>query len=162
MSMLHKFEPRKGAIDVRRTAPLTRSMEEFFEDFPPRRWMETFEPFGWKWPMGIDFDRSFRVDILDHEKEFIVRAELPGVEKDDVEVTISGDRLMIEAKREFEEEEQKETFYRHELGYGELMRTIALPVEIDGEHMEAELKDGILSVILPKVQAAERHTVKVA
>ncbi len=162
MSMLHKFEPRKGAIDVRRTAPLTRSMEEFFEDFPPRRWMETFEPFGWKWPMGIDFDRSFRVDILDREKELIVRAELPGVEKDDVEVTISGDRLMIEAKREFEEEEQKETFYRHELGYGELMRTVALPVEIDGEHMEAELKDGILSVILPKVQAAERHTVKVA
>jgi HSP20 family protein len=160
--MLHKFEPRKGAIDARRTAPLTRSMEEFFEDFPPRRWMETFEPFGWKWPMGMDCERSFRVDILDHEKELIVRAELPGVEKDDVEVTISGDRLMIEAKREFEEEEQKETFYRHELGYGELMRTVALPVEIDGEHMEAELKDGILSVILPKVQAAERHTVKVA
>lgn len=162
MSMLHKFEPRKGAIDVRRTAPLTHSMEEFFEDFPPRRWMETFEPFGWKWPMGIDFDRSFRVDIVDHEKELIVRAELPGVEKDDVEVTISGDRLMIEAEREFEEEEKKETFYRHELGYGELMRTIALPVEVDGEHMEAELKDGILSVILPKDQVAERHTVKVA
>ncbi len=58
--------------------------------------METFEPFGWKWPMGIDFERSFRIDILDHEKELIVRAELPGVEKDDVEVTISGDRLTIE------------------------------------------------------------------
>jgi HSP20 family protein len=138
--MLHKFEPRKRVIDVKRTAPLTHSMEEFFEDFPPRRWMET----------------------LDREKELIVRAELPGVEKDDVEVTIAGDRLTIEAEREFEEEETKETFYRHELGYGELRRTIALPVEIDAEHIKAELQDGILSVILPKVQAATRHTVKVA
>ena len=162
MSTLHKFEPRKGAIDVKRTTPLTRSMGEFFEDFPPRRWMETFEPFGWKWPMGIDPEQSFRVDILDREKELIVRAELPGVEKDDVEVTIAGDRLMIDAERGFEEEEQKATFYRHELGYGELMRTIILPVEVDVEHIEAELKDGILSVTLPKIQAAERHTVKVA
>jgi len=162
MSMPHKFEPRKRVVDVKRTAPLTHSMGEFFEDFPPRRWMETFEPFGWKWPMGIDFERSFRVDILDHEKELIVRAELPGVEKDDVEVTISGNRLMIEAEREFEEEESKETFYRHELGYGEFMRTIALPVEVDVEHIDAELKDGILTVVLPKIQAAARHTVKVA
>ena len=162
MSRLHKFEPRKRVIDVKRTAPLARSMEEFFEDFPPRRWMETFEPLGWQWPMGIDLERSFRVDILDREKELMVRAELPGVEKDDIEVTIAGDRLTIEAEREFEEEEKKDSFYRHELGYGELRRTIGLPVEIDVEHIEAELKDGILSVVLPKVQAAERHTVKVA
>ena len=162
MSMLHKFEPRKRGVDVRRMAPLTHSMEEFFEDFPPRRWMETLEPFGLKWPMGIDYERSFRVDILDREKELNVRAELPGVDKDDVEVTIMGNRLMIEAEREFEEEEEKDTFYRHELGYGELMRTVALPVEVDVEHIRADLKGGILNVHLPKVQAAERHTVKVA
>ena len=161
MSILHKFEPRNRAIDVKRIAPLTHSMEEFFEDFPPRRWMETFEPFGLKWPMGIDFEKSFRVDILDREKELIVRAELPGVEKDDVEVTISGDRLTIEAEREFEEEETKDTFYRHELGYGELRRTVALPVDVEVERIEAELKDGILKVVLPKTQAAERHTVEV-
>jgi HSP20 family protein len=69
---------------------------------------------------------------------------------------------MIEAERGFEEEEKKDTFYRHELGYGEFMRTIALPVDVDVEHIKAELKDGILKVILPKTQAAERHTVKVA
>ena len=162
MSRLHKFEPRKRMIDVKRTTPLTHSMEEFFEDFPPRRWMETFEPFGWKWPIGIDLERSFRVDVVDREKELLVRAELPGVDKDDVEVTVSGDRLVIEAEREFEEEEKKESFYRHELGYGELTRTIALPVGVDVEHIKAELKDGILNVTLPKIQAAERHTVKVA
>jgi HSP20 family protein len=129
--------------------PLTHSMEEF-------------EPFGWKWPVGIDYERAFRLDVVDHDKELIVRAELPGVEKDDVEVTIAGDRLIIEAEREFEEEDEKEDFYRHELGFGKLMRTIALPVEVDAENIHAELKEGILKVVLPKIRVAERHTVKVA
>jgi len=162
MSILRKLEPRKGAIDVRRTMPLTHSMEEFFEDFPPRRWMETFEPFGRNWPVGIDYERAFRLDVIDHDKELVVRAELPGVEKDDVDVTISGDRLTIEAEREFEEEDEREDFYRHELGYGRLMRTVALPVEVDAENIHAELKEGILKVTLPKIRVAERHTVKVA
>ena len=162
MSILRKLEPRKGEIDVRRTAPLARSMEEFFEDFPPSRWMETFGPFGWKWPRDIDTERTFRLDVIDRDKEFMVRGELPGVEKDDVEVTISGNRLMIEAAREFEEVDEKEEFYRHELGYGKFMRTITLPEEVDIEKIHAELKDGILEVTLPKIRAAERHTVKVA
>jgi HSP20 family protein len=162
MSMLSKFEPRIRGIDAKRMAPLTHSMEEFFEDFPPRRWMETYEPFGLKWPMGIDFDRSFRLDILDRDKELLVRGELPGVDKDDIEVSISGDRLTIEAKRMFEQDDETETFYRHELGYGELVRTVALPVPVDAEKIHAELEGGILTVKLPKVRVAERHTVKVA
>jgi HSP20 family protein len=149
-------------VDAKRMAPLTHSMEEFFEDFPPRRWMETFEPFGFRWPMGVDYERSFRLDVIDRDKEFLIRGELPGVEKDDVEVTVSGDRLMIEAEREFEEEDKKDAYYRHEVGYGKLLRTIALPAQVDAEHMSAELKDGILEVKIPKVQASERHTIKVA
>ncbi len=77
LSILRKVEPRKRAIDVRRTMPLTYSMEKFFEDFPQRRWMETFEPFGWKRPAGIEYERAFRLDIVDREKEFMLRAELP-------------------------------------------------------------------------------------
>ena len=148
--------------DTKRMTPLTHSMEDVFEDFPPRRWMETFEPFGWRWPMGVDFDRSFRLDVIDRDKELIIRGELPGVEKDDIKVTISGDRLMIEAEREFEEEDKHDRFYRHEVGFGKLMRTISLPVEVDAEKVSAELKEGILEVALPKVQAMDRHTVKVA
>ena len=124
--------------------------------------METFELLGWKWPVGIDYERAFRLDIVDRDEELLVRAELPGVEKDDVEVTIAGDRLTIEAEREFEEEDEKEDFYRHEMGYGKLMRTVALPVEVDPENIHAELKEGILKVTLPKIRVAERHTVKVA
>ena len=69
---------------------------------------------------------------------------------------------MIEAEREFEEVDEKEEFYRHELGYGKLTRTLALPDEVDPDNVHAELQDGILKVTLPKIRAAERHTVKVA
>lgn len=162
MSILRKFEPRKRMADVKRMTPLTHSIEDVFDDFLPRRWMETFEPFGWKWPMGVDFDRSFRLDVIDRDKELLVRGELPGVEKDDIKVTISGDRLMIEAEREFEEEDKHDTYYRHEVGFGKLMRTVSLPVEVDAEKVSAERKDGILEVSLPKVRAMDRHTIKVA
>jgi HSP20 family protein len=117
---------------------------------------------GWKWPIGIDYERAFRLDLIDHDKELVVRAELPGVEKEDVSVEISGDRLMIEAERKFEEEVEKEDFYRHELGYGKLMRTVALPDEVDADNVHAELKEGILTINLPKIRVAEKHTVKVA
>jgi len=162
MSILSRFEPDKRFVDVKRAMPRTQSMEEFLEDFPPRRWMETFEPLAWRWPMGVDYERSFRLDVIDHEKELVVRGELPGVEKDDIEVTVMGDRLMIEAERKFEEEEKKDAYYRHEVGYGKLMRTITLPVSVDADKVHAELKDGILEVFLPKLEVAERHTIKVA
>ena len=112
--------------------------------------------------MGANYERSFRLDVIDHDKELVIRGELPGVEKDDIEVTVMGDRLMIEAEREFEEEEKEDAYYRHEVGYGKLMRTISLPVTVDAENIRAELKDGILEVTLPKLEVAERHTIKVA
>jgi HSP20 family protein len=162
MSILSKFEPRKRFDNVKRAAPLNQSMEEFFENFPPRRWMETFEPLGWRSPMGVDYERSFRLDVIDHDNELVVRGELPGVEKDDIEVTVMGDRLMIEAEREFEDKDEEDNYYRHEVGYGKLMRIIALPVKVDPEKIHAELKGGILEVVLPKLEVAERHTIKVA
>ena len=161
MNMMSKFGSGMPGFDGKRLAPLTHSMEEFFEDFPPRRWMETYEPFGLKWPMGIDFERSFRLDILDRDKELLVRGELPGIERDEIEVTISGKYLTIEAERKFEKEDKDDKFIRHELGFGQLVRTVALPVEVDAEKIHAELKDGILTVRLPKIQAVERRTVKV-
>ncbi len=53
---------------------------------------------GWRQPKGADYERSFRLDVIDHDKELVVRGELPGIDKDDIEVTLLGDRLMIEAQ----------------------------------------------------------------
>ncbi len=148
--------------------PFTHSMEDIFENFLPRRWMEGFmEPFGMRrmrWPeLESDFDQpSLSIDLIDRDHDLLVRAELPGIDKDEVEITVAGDYLTIEAKRETRDEEKKKTFYRSELGYGRMIRTIYLPAEIDAEKVKAELKNGILEIKLPKIREIKRHTVKVA
>jgi hypothetical protein len=80
----------------------------------------------------------------------------------DLEITIAGDRLVFEAKREFEEEEKKEDFVRHEMAYGRLYRAVLLPAEVEGDKAKAELRDGILEITLPKVEATTPFKVKVA
>ena len=158
---------KKHTVAGREMRPFTHSMEEFFENRFPRRWMEGFfEPMAWKWPFWGDIEEPFevfpKVDILDKEEALVVRAELPGIEKDDLEITIAGDRLTFEAKREFKEEEKKDEFYRHEMAYGRLYRTVRLPVEVKVDEVKAELEKGILEVYLPKVEAIVPHRVEVA
>lgn len=147
--------------------PFTNSMEEFFENYFPRRWMEGFfEPTMWRKPLWSEFDESLdvspRVDIVDKENALVVRAEMPGIKKEDLDITIAGDRLTIEAKREFEEEEKHDDFFRHEMSYGRLFRAVTLPVEVFGDKVKAELKEGILELYLPKVEVTTPHKVKVA
>jgi HSP20 family protein len=153
--------------ESRAVRPFTNSWEEFFGTRFPRRWMEGFfEPYEWKHPFRGEFGETFevwpKIDILDKEDAIVVRAEMPGVKKEDLEVTISGDRLTLEAKREFEEEEKKEDYFRSEMSYGRLYRVIPLPVEVKGDEATASLKDGVVEVFLPKVEAVTPHTVKVA
>lgn len=147
--------------------PFTHSMEEFLENSFPRRWMEGFiEPYAWNRPFWSESGEGFegwpKIDILDKGEALLVRAEMPGVEKEDLEITIAGDRLTLEAKREFREEEEKEDFFRAEMAHGRLYRVVPLPVEVKGDEAKAELKDGVVDIYLPKVEAVTPHTVKVA
>lgn len=164
-NILPKKDRKTGA--GREVRPFTHSMEEFFGEHFPRRWMEGFfEPYGWKRPFLTEFGETFevwpKVDIIDKGDALVVRAEMPGVKKEDLEVTIAGDRLTFEAKREFEEEEEKEEYFRSEMAYGRLFRAVNLPVEVLGDKAKAELTDGVVEVYLPKVEAITPHTVKVA
>jgi HSP20 family protein len=142
-------------------------MEDFFEDMFPRRWSEgSFSPFFMRRPLWGEFDEKFdffpKVDILDKDDALLVRAEMPGVKTEDLDITIAGDRLVFEAKRDYEEEEKKEDFVRHEMAYGRLYRAVHLPVEVLGDEAKAELKDGVLEIFLPKVEATTPFKVKVA
>jgi HSP20 family protein len=142
-------------------------MEEFFENFLPRRWMEDmFETNGWRRPVMREFEGAIegfpRIDMIDKGDMLVVRVEMPGVEKKDLDILIAGDRLTIEASRTFKEEDKEETFFRNEMAYGRIYRTMQLPVAIKSDHAKAELKNGILEVLLPKVEAVTPVTVKVA
>ena len=168
MAEVRKILPEKERrVTGKGMKPFTRRMEDVFEHRFPRRWMEGFfEPESWKWPFMGDVEQAFevfpKVDILDKADALVVRAEMPGIKKEDLEITIAGDRLTFEARREFKEEEKKDEFYRHEMAYGRLFRTVHLPVEIRVDEVKAELENGILEVYLPKVEELTPHKVEVA
>lgn len=156
---------QRGSDTMRSLRPFTQGMDEFLWNDFPRRWMEGFfDPLTrTSWP---EVSESFAVwptvDIIDRNDALIVRAEMPGVEKDDLDITIAGDRLTFEAKREQKEEEKKEDFFRTEIAYGRMYRVVQLPVAVDGDQARAEMKDGIVEVWLPKIEVTEPHRVKVA
>jgi HSP20 family protein len=93
---------------------------------------------------------SPRVDIQESEQEYVVKADLPEVKKDDVKVALQDDVLTVQGERKREKEEQSKTFHRVEREYGKFVRRFALPTEVDGAKVSAEFKDGVLSVRLPK------------
>ena len=169
MRNVHSILPKKEReLEVGRgLTPFTRGMEDFFENYFPRRWMEGFfEPTAWKLPLLSEYEERYdvlpKVDIIDRKEDLLVRAEMPGVKKEDLEITVHGDRLIIEAKREVEEEEKKEEFFRHEMAYGRFYRTVRLPVDVLVDKAKAELKEGILEIYLPKAEVITPPKVKVA
>jgi HSP20 family protein len=88
-------------------------------------------------------------------------ADLPGVKEQDLEVTLTGNRLTIAGKREAEREEKTDTYYACERSYGSFSRSFTLPDGADGEHLRAELKDGVLAVAVPKKPEVQPKKVQV-
>jgi len=94
---------------------------------------------------------KIKVDVKEDEKAYTVRADIPGVKKEDIQVDIDGDQVSLraEAKQEKEEKKGEKTIYS-ERSYGMVSRSFTLPTEIDSQSAKAEYKDGVLSLVLPK------------
>jgi HSP20 family protein len=101
------------------------------------------------------------VDIAENEKEYLLQAELPGLEKNEVKVAVDEGMLVISGERKRENEEKNQKFHRIERSYGNFIRTFSLPDNADGTHIRAEFKNGILQVHLPKNKDAVPKTVKI-
>jgi HSP20 family protein len=89
-------------------------------------------------------------DVKETKDAYVFRADLPGVREDDLEISLTGSRLTISGHREQESREQGETYYATERSYGAFSRAFTLPEGIDGEAVNAELKNGVLHVTIPK------------
>jgi HSP20 family protein len=87
----------------------------------------------------------------------VVKAELPGIGKDEVEVNLTGSTLTIEGEKKKEEEVKRANYYRSERSYGSFARTVELPAEVKGEATKATFKDGVLEVRMPKTEDAKRR-----
>ena len=113
-----------------------------------------------------DDDRFFGnwtppVDIQETEKEYIVKADLLDVKKEDVKVELDGDMLTVEGERKQEKEEKTKRFHRTERAYGKFVRRFSLPTHVDSNNVKADFKDGVLNVHLPKTEAAKPKAIDV-
>jgi len=133
-------------------------VDRLFDEFFSRRWPR---PFGWE-PFGDRADFGPNVDIIDRDDEVVVRAELPGYRKDDIEITVSGDKLTLSGRTASEEREERGSYYRLEITRGEFSRTLALPVEVDDAKAKASMKDGMLELTLPKIEKSKRRTITIS
>lgn len=101
------------------------------------------------------------VDIAEDDKEYLLKVELPEVNKDDVKVTVEGDTLTISGERKAEKEEKGRKFHRVERYYGRFERSFTIPDDADADNVKAEFKDGVLRVHLPKSEKARPKQIEV-
>ena len=100
-------------------------------------------------------------DIFETDKELVVKFELPEVKKEDVEVKIEQNVLTLRGERKFEEKTDRENYHRVERRYGEFMRSFSVPLYVDAAKINAEFKDGVLTVTLPKSEEARPKQINV-
>jgi HSP20 family protein len=100
-------------------------------------------------------------DITEDEKEYLIKAELPEMKKEDVKVTVENGVLTISGERKFEKEEKKRKYHRVERGYGTFMRSFALPDDADFNKVNAEFKSGVLTVHVPKSEQTKLKQIEV-
>lgn len=113
-------------------------------------------------PTAAPFEgRQPKVDLIDREDEIVLKAELPGVKKEDLEVTMGDNAVTIRASTSHEEEEEKGDYYRKEMTRGEFVRTVPIPETIDEGKVSASFKDGILELKMPKTEEARPRQIKV-
>ena len=101
-------------------------------------------------------------EVVEEDKLFRISVELPGAESKDVDVSLSGNTLVIKGKKKDERETQAQSYYLREREYGSFERFIDLPVGVDPDRIEAEFANGVLTVLLPKTAEAARKHKKIA
>ena len=117
----------------------------------PATFDDLFRHFGlgptWNQP---EFVSDMRVDITEDDDAYHINAEIPGVDKDDIEVSVDGNRVAINAEAKREKEKKNEKEFIVERSWGRVYRAFALPGDIDGNRMEARYDKGVLTLTLPK------------
>lgn len=99
------------------------------------------------------------VEVRDKDNEYDIRAELPGVKKDDLDISLNDGYLTITATKSEEKNEEEKMYKKSEFSYGEFSRTIQLPQEVDADKIDAKLDNGVLKIVAPKLAKA-KDTVK--
>lgn len=154
---LTPFRRKGGSVDL-----LQRRMNDLFEDF--------FDGFEGLLPEGApawsgdlaptEVPGNFEVSETDDEVR--VKAELPGMDEKDVDVSIDGNTLTIRGEKKREREEKRRNYYLSEVSYGQFSRSVELPDGVDREKAKAQFKKGVLTLTLPKTEQGRREHKRIA
>jgi len=106
-------------------------------------------------------EMSPSVDIFEDKNDVVVKAELPGIKKEDIDVTLTDDTISIAGEKKKEEEVEKKNYYWWESSYGSFSRTFTLPAEVQTDKVKTQFKDGILEIRIPKTDEAVKKEKKV-
>ncbi len=108
-------------------------------------------------------ERAFApaVEMYETDNEIVVKAELPGVKKENIEVSIKDNVLQIKGEKKEEREEKTEALHRVERVYGKFERVLTLPAEVKAEQVKAEFKDGVLEIRLPKAEVSKERKIEI-
>ena len=136
------------------------------------RMMESFFHSGWMRPSLLDRPlwsplapriemKVPAVDVIDRDNEVVLRAEIPGIDKNDLDISVTDNTVTIKGQTRREIKEEKGDYHRCEISQGSFARTVALPAYVDGARAKAAFKDGMLELTLPKLEKSKRHSISV-
>ena len=150
MSDLMPWKKRENKDVVRFRSELDNLFDRFFgPDFLATG--ELFSDDGW-FPS---------VDIAEGKKEITVKAEIPGAEPKDLDISLDGKRLTIKGEKKRKKEEKEENYHRVERSYGSFNRTVELPVEVEPDQVEASYKKGVLKIVMKKSKESESKKINI-
>lgn len=144
---LVKFNPNRDLSGFRRR--MDTMFDDFFGDF--FRGARTDLARGW----------NPRVDVFEADDKIVVKAELPGVDKDKIAIDVNGRVLTVKGERSTENEVKEDRYYTRECTYGSFERSFTLPAETDVEKIKAEYKDGMLKLDIPKPESSQPKKITV-
>jgi len=131
--------------------------------FTPSR--DLFDRFFDDWDVPSLFSSESELvpafDISENDKEFIVTAELPGIDAKDVELTISDGILSVKGEKKHEKEDKGEDYHRVERRFGSFHRSFRIPGKVESDKIDASYKDGILKILLPKTEETETRKIDI-
>lgn len=150
---LHKDKTRPS----RRMHTPFKEVNHFFGKLRTPDWMRSFH-----WPDTapshipmFSEGKLPKVDIIDKNNYVLIRAELPGVDKKNLDISMTGNSVTIKASTSYENKEEKSNYYQSEIEYGQYIRTLTLPADVDIEQAKSSFKNGVLELTVPKVEHSQ-------
>jgi HSP20 family protein len=156
--VMEKRRPERGLIPW----SLFSGPEEMARRFEDIFFGRSLWPTVWRRIPTTELGWAPNIEVFEKEDKFVVKADLPGMKQDDIDISVVGDTLTIKGERKAESEVKEEDYYCCERSYGSFSRSIAVPSNVDAKKIEASYEDGVLEVSLPKAPEVKPKKISVS